>query len=127
MHCCGTYGPADILNNWMQHPYGADERQSHLMYSTSVPYLEIRPVRPALTAFAAQTVKAKIIHEAESVVKLSSGLHVAVTCKQQKKSLEMRLDWPDIGAATFDKVQGIIQEKQPLTWSLIMEVTSQPP
>ena len=127
MHGRGTYGPADILNNWMQHPYGADERQSHLMYSTTVPYLEIRPVRPALTAFAAQTVKAKIIHEAESAVKLSSGLHVAVTRKQQKKSLEMRLDWPDIGAATFDKVQGIIQEKQPLTWSLIMEVASQPP
>jgi hypothetical protein len=53
MHGRGTYGPADILNNWMQHPYGADERESHLMYSTSVPYLEIRPVRPALTAFAA--------------------------------------------------------------------------
>ena len=85
MHGRGTYGPADILNNWMQHPYGADERHSDLMYSTSVPYLEIKPIRPALTAFAAQTVKAKMIHEAESTVKLSSGLHVAVTPKQQAK------------------------------------------
>ena len=121
IHGCGTYGPVVIL---MQHPYGVDEHQSHLMYSTSVPYLKIRPVRPAMTAFTAQTVKAKIIHETESAVKLSSGLHVVITCKQQTKSLEMRLDWPDISAATFDKVQGIIQEKQPLTWFLIMEVAS---
>jgi hypothetical protein len=100
MHGRGMYGPADILNNWMQHPYGADERHSHLMYSTSIPYLEIKPVRPALTAFAAQTVKAKLIHEAESAIKLSSGLHVAVALKQQKQSSEMKLEWPDIGAAT---------------------------
>ena len=82
MHGRGTYGPADILNNWMQHPYGADERHSDFMYSTSVPYVEIKPVRPALTSFAAQTVKTKMIHEAENAIKLSSGLHVAVTRKQ---------------------------------------------
>ena len=127
MHGRGTYGPADILNNWMQHPYGADERHSDFMYSTSVPYVEIKPVRPALTSFAAQTVKTKMIHEAENTIKLSSGLHIAVTRKQQTKSSELNLEWPDIGAATFDKVQGIIQDKQPLTWSLIMEVASRPP
>jgi hypothetical protein len=123
----GTYGPADILNNWMQHPYGADKRHSDFMYSTSVPYLEIKPIRPALTAFAAQMVKAKMIHEAESAIKLFSGLHVPVTHKQQTTSSGLKLEWPDIGAATFDKVQGIIRDKQPLTWSLIMEIASRPP
>jgi hypothetical protein len=43
------------------------------MYSTSVSYLKIKPVCPALTAFTVQMVKAKITHEAENAIKLSSG------------------------------------------------------
>ncbi|KAF8964938.1 hypothetical protein BDZ97DRAFT_2074991 [Flammula alnicola] len=56
LHGCGSFTSARIRNNWLHHPYGRDERESPLMYTTSTSYLDIKPVRPALTSFAAQIV-----------------------------------------------------------------------
>ncbi|KAK6995664.1 hypothetical protein R3P38DRAFT_2567122, partial [Favolaschia claudopus] len=68
--------PADIISEWMMHPDGrlpASHPNADLMFSTTVPYTEIRPVRAALTSFAVQ---AKVAAEAEEAVALKNGLHV---------------------------------------------------
>lgn len=49
---------SDILNAWMTSPDGrlsANSSDRTLMYSTGTPYTEVKSVRAALTAFAAQT------------------------------------------------------------------------
>jgi len=47
----GAYPPAFILSNWMKHPYGRLQRESTQMFSIKPPYMEIKPVRAALTSF----------------------------------------------------------------------------
>jgi hypothetical protein len=120
----GKYGPSQILDNWLKHPYGAHEHDSQLMHSISEPYLNIKPVRPALTSFAAQLVKKKLVKEAESAIKLSSGLHLSISKKTMATNL---IKWPDVGSATVENTQKIIQDHQPLTWSLLMKISSRPP
>jgi len=58
------YNPAHIINFWFCHPDGRLEQQSDLMYSTTVPYTEIKPVRPCLTSFAVQIVERRLVQEA---------------------------------------------------------------
>ncbi|KII90822.1 hypothetical protein PLICRDRAFT_123648 [Plicaturopsis crispa FD-325 SS-3] len=118
-HFCngrGGYGAADILRLWLRHPSGRNGRTSELMYSTTIPYTDIPQIRPALTSFAAQQVKKKLIEEADEAIKPSSGLHASKGA-----------GWSDIGGTTWSRVQGIIQEHQPLTWSLTMAVAAKPP
>ncbi|KAJ7687941.1 hypothetical protein B0H17DRAFT_898529, partial [Mycena rosella] len=69
----GEYTPSDILTCWMTSPYGAGSAQSPEMYSTTTPYAEIRPVRPALTSFALQTVGEHLAHGAKRAVQASSA------------------------------------------------------
>jgi hypothetical protein len=121
----GKYSPSQILENWLTHPYGANERNSTLMYSTSAPYTKIKPVRAALTSFAAQLVEKKLVKEAETAIKSTNGLHISLSTK--KNTTQNLVDWPDVGNATIEKTSKIIQEHQPLTWSLIMKIASRPP
>ncbi|KAJ6455537.1 hypothetical protein DFH09DRAFT_1255746 [Mycena vulgaris] len=72
---------ANIITEWMAHPDGripAHSPNLDLMYSTTVPYNDIKPVRAALTAFSTQTIGKKVGDEAENAVKLSSGLHSVI-------------------------------------------------
>jgi len=81
-------------------------------------------MRPALTSFAAQLVEKKLMKEAESAIKSSTGLHISLSKKETQENL---IKWPDIGSATVENARKIIQEHQPLTWSLIMKISSRPP
>ncbi|KII85006.1 hypothetical protein PLICRDRAFT_78107, partial [Plicaturopsis crispa FD-325 SS-3] len=74
------YTPSDIVDLWMKHPDGALDKyhdEYSLMYSTTTSFLDIKSVRPALTAFAAQRVEKCLVKEAEMAVKASSGLHAS--------------------------------------------------
>ncbi|KAF8174754.1 hypothetical protein BJ912DRAFT_1024608 [Pholiota molesta] len=123
-HGNGQYTPANILLNWIKHPYGRLQRDSPLMYSTSIPYNSIKPVRPALTSFAAQIVQDKLVDEAEDAIKVSSGLHLSLSDHQ---TASKKLEWTDIGSATVERTQQIIQTHQPLTWNLFMKLAARPP
>ena len=72
----GEYTPAKIISSWYHHPFGRLERESDLMFSITVPYKDIGPVRPALSSFAAQTTAQKLLEEAEKAIKPDNGLHV---------------------------------------------------
>ncbi|KIM36098.1 hypothetical protein M413DRAFT_428012 [Hebeloma cylindrosporum] len=126
----GEKYPALILANWLRHPYGRHDRDSDLNFSTvdSSPYTEIRPVRPALTSFAAQIVEQKLVQEIEKAVHPSSGLHVSISTKKKDPKAEARrVKWTDIGNTTMERTQKVIQSCQPLTWKLIMKLASRPP
>ena len=62
------------------------------MYSTSTPFSEIKPVRFALTSFAAQKAKEKVVQEAKEAVLPSSGLHATTSDCSTRKA-----NWVDIG------------------------------
>ncbi|KAJ3506750.1 hypothetical protein NLJ89_g6695 [Agrocybe chaxingu] len=116
--------PSKILENWMKHPYGRLQRNSNDNFSTVVPYTKLKPVCPALTSFAAQLVANKLIEEAEKAIDAANGLHLSLTGAQKRSK---KLEWTDIGSLTFETVQNILQEHQPLTWSLVMKIATRPP
>ncbi|KAF8172930.1 hypothetical protein K438DRAFT_1772364 [Mycena galopus ATCC 62051] len=104
----GDRTPSDILACWMKSPYGAISQDSpgfDEMYSTTIPYTSIRPVRPALTAFALQTVGAHLARGAESAVKSSSGLHVSRRSEDAMK----QLSWSRLGSNTISDVGDILE------------------
>ncbi|KAJ7792476.1 hypothetical protein B0H14DRAFT_2623860 [Mycena olivaceomarginata] len=106
---------ANIISEWMAHPDGRiprDSPNSDLMYSATAPYTDIGPVRAALTAFATQTIGKKVAVEAETAVKLSSGLHVSIGAHHHPGT-ELRRE--DFGEATISRVQSVIERDQAVT------------
>lgn len=93
------------------------------MYSLLISYTEIKPVRPALTSFAAQIIATRLEAEAEEAIKPENGLCVALS---HKKHAAKKISWTDIGAATVERARKIIQALQPLTWALLMKVAARP-
>ncbi|KAJ7688815.1 hypothetical protein B0H17DRAFT_1331988 [Mycena rosella] len=117
---------ANIITQWMAHPDGripADSLNADLMYSTTVPYTEIKPVRAALTAFSTQIIGKKVGDEAESAVQLSSGLHVSIGSKHP----ETKLRREDFGEKTIPRVQSVIEREQPVTLYLFNKIAMRKP
>ncbi|KAJ6475857.1 hypothetical protein DFH09DRAFT_1342705 [Mycena vulgaris] len=114
------------LPKWMAHPDGripAHSPNLDLMYSTTVPYSDIKPVRAALTAFSTQTIGKKVGDEAENAVKLSSGLHVSIG----KKHPETKLRREDFGEGTIPHVQSVIERDQAITLYLFKNIATRKP
>ena len=66
-------------------------------------------------------VQKELVKEAESAIKPSSGLNVKLSKKTTADNL---IKWPDVSTATVENARKIIQEHQPLTWSLIMKIST---
>ena len=113
--------PATILDAWFRSPDGRISEGSpdlDLMYSIDTPYTEIKPVRAALTSFAAQLIEKKLVTEAKDAVKVGSGLHAS---SKRKIGLDT-VQWSDVGSATVSQVADVIQKHQPLTWNYMMHI-----
>ncbi|TFY63916.1 hypothetical protein EVJ58_g2953 [Rhodofomes roseus] len=130
------YTPAMLVNAMLRHPYGHikpsgdDEDENQLMYSTFVQWTEIKPVRPALTSFAAQTVMKELTREAEEAVKPESGLHAMRYHRKGRASdddTRKDVTWADIGSVTFKNVAAIVQKHQPLTWTYALALAQREP
>ncbi|KAJ7444410.1 hypothetical protein B0H11DRAFT_1616710, partial [Mycena galericulata] len=67
------YTVSGILEAWLTSPYGRGY-PDRLMFDTATPYSEIRTVRQALTAFAAQSCSDFLERESGTAVKPSGGL-----------------------------------------------------
>lgn len=94
-----------------------------LMYSIGTPFQGIRCARPALTAFAVQTVEKKLLREVRDVTKVSSGLHVWTPGRGGKPG-SVRVEWDDLGINTMSEVQDILKRHQPLTWHYLMKIAT---
>lgn len=69
--------PGEILQLWDNHPDGREERDSVLLYSTDIHFSQIKPIRPALTSYAAQKCLGQVHREGAAAVKPSAGLHAS--------------------------------------------------
>jgi hypothetical protein len=88
------------------------------MYSTSTLYSGIRTARPAITSFAAQIVKIRLLKERQEAVKPSGGLHA----NTKPKSTNKAITWEDIGLTTVADVTKAIKGIQPLTYNYLLEL-----
>jgi hypothetical protein len=113
----------NIISEWMAPPDGripAHSPNSDLMFSTTVPYTDIRPVRAALTAFSTQIIGNKVVAEPENAANLRSALYVPI-CKRHP---EMRLRRGNIGEA---RVNSIIEREQAVTLYLFNNIAMRKP
>ncbi|TEB25344.1 hypothetical protein FA13DRAFT_1796456 [Coprinellus micaceus] len=90
--------PTDILQLWDNHLYGQEERDSLLLYSTNIHFSQIKPVRLALTSYAAQKCLRKVHREGAAAVKPSAGLHASARKNTNNTS---KLEWQRIGLSTI--------------------------
>jgi hypothetical protein len=116
------YVISDILQCWFRSPDGRLRTLSEheQMYSTSTPYSGIRAARPAITLFAAQIVKIKLLKERQEAVKPSGGLHANTNMKATDKAIT----WEDIGLTTVADVTKTIKSIQPLTYDYLLELST---
>ncbi|KAF9232804.1 hypothetical protein BU15DRAFT_80791 [Melanogaster broomeanus] len=129
------HGIGFLLDAWMHSPdgvVGIGTDDHNLMYNTSVDFKTIRPVRPALTSFAAQIIKKKLVQEAEEAVKPGNGLHTSVprasaSSTRFTSGRSSQLQWTDIGLTTVSSVADIIKKCQPLTWDYVTTICARPP
>ncbi|KAJ7685854.1 hypothetical protein B0H17DRAFT_941123 [Mycena rosella] len=117
---------AHIVEQWLKDPAGRIPQNSDankFMFSTTIPYTEIGPVRAALTTFSTQTVGKKLSQEAESAVKLTNGLHVSVGVRNPEK----KVHWNVLGADTIPQVEAVIAKEQPTTVYLFYKIAMRKP
>ena len=112
------YIVSDILHCWFRSPDGRLRTPSEheQMYSTSTLYSGIRTARPAITSFAAQIVKIRLLKERQEAVKPSGGLHA----NTKPKSTNKAITWEDIGLTTVADVTKAIKGIQPLTYNYLL-------
>ncbi|KAF9017374.1 hypothetical protein BDZ89DRAFT_1045133 [Hymenopellis radicata] len=124
------YFPAQIIDFWMRSPdsvLDTDSNEHELMYATADPpgciWTEIKSVRPALTAFAVQTVIREVVRGTEHAVKRSSGLHAALTSKDPTR----RKKWSDFGSDIFDVVGAVVHKHQQILYNIMRAAAVRPP
>ncbi|KIJ64811.1 hypothetical protein HYDPIDRAFT_111412 [Hydnomerulius pinastri MD-312] len=102
--------PSFIVDVWLRSADGrlADGADEHrLMYSTTVDYKSIKPVRPALTSFAVQLARSRLCRESRDALRVPSA------------SRKEHLEWGDIGSGTVAGASALIQDDQPLLWNFM--------
>ncbi|KAJ7195667.1 hypothetical protein GGX14DRAFT_674736 [Mycena pura] len=120
---------ANVITEWMSHPDGripTTSPNSDLMYSTTVLFTDIGPVRAALTTFSTQTIGKKVADEAESAVKLGNGLHVHIG-KKPSKHPGTDVCHDDFGESTIPRVQSVIEKDQAVTLYLFKNIAMRKP
>ncbi|KAH6893918.1 hypothetical protein BKA70DRAFT_1117540 [Coprinopsis sp. MPI-PUGE-AT-0042] len=113
------YSPIEIINLWLKSPDGrvsAVDDDQH-MYSLDVPYASIKSIRSSLTAFAAQTIRDKVVEEAKKAVEPGGGLHATL-----RRRGSQRVEWVDIGASTIERIGKIQHSIQPVTARLLRAI-----
>jgi hypothetical protein len=99
---CQHY-PGMVLSAWAHSPYGVTAKGSteeKLMFSLDVEYQDVTSIRPALSAFAAQTVKKRLVQEAPE-----NCMHYTVTKSSQEQN---KWEWSDVGLTTVVTVKTTI-------------------
>ncbi|KAH9915340.1 uncharacterized protein B0H18DRAFT_959391 [Fomitopsis serialis] len=135
-----AFTPALLIDIMFRHPYGKQKdmpKDDGKWYCTEEPWQEIKTVREAMKAFAAQTVLDRLCGEAETAVRPENGLH-AVLPKRRRTSGSGDPDvagashgihditWADVGAATVSNVKEIVKKHQPLTWKYALALAERP-
>ncbi|KAJ7860978.1 hypothetical protein B0H14DRAFT_2350425, partial [Mycena olivaceomarginata] len=102
-----------ILEAWLTGPDGcgfADE----MLFDTETPYLSVRPVRQALTAFAAQTCSNFLDSESRSAVKPSGGLWAEFEPTNESEGAEAHVTkaWEEMRTALQQAANNICKNQR---------------
>ncbi|PPQ64785.1 hypothetical protein CVT24_007871 [Panaeolus cyanescens] len=115
-----NHTPMEVVELWYLSSdtrLGGDEEKEDMMYSLCIPYIQIKPFRPALSSFAVQFCAQKIEKEARVAVKSSSGLHATV-----KKQGRYKLEWKNVGLSTIEYCQQVLLDCLPVAYHLFMQI-----
>ncbi|KAJ7699248.1 hypothetical protein B0H17DRAFT_1256751 [Mycena rosella] len=95
-----THSVARILEAWMTSP-DSHGYEDQVLFDTETLHQDIRPVRHALTAFAAQTSGDFLERESAEAVKPSAGLHtsIVVASTDPSENNTITTQWADLGSA----------------------------
>jgi hypothetical protein len=118
----GNCSVAELLESWWTTADGSGYDSGN-MYSVTIPYTQIGPVRSALSSFAAQIVEDQLLQEAETAVQDTSGQHASVTSKNEDASLR----WTNIGATLIPTVKIALQTHQPLAFHYMCKIAEPAP
>ncbi|KAG1750427.1 uncharacterized protein EDB91DRAFT_1244005 [Suillus paluster] len=119
------YTPADIIHAWFHSPDGIlseNDPELNFMFAITPPYTDLKGVRPALSSFAAQTVKQKLVADIKHAVRPGNGLHVSFAPSESRQSS----DWDDIGSMTVTKIEETLRKEQPLAMVLLEAIATGP-
>jgi hypothetical protein len=124
----GTHGhtPAQVIDLWYRSPYGRPHKDSPEMYTLrSIPYTDIRPVRPALTSFGLQVVAKKLKRDLSDAIKPSSGLQAHIPTKRRpvKPGVPI-LAWKSLGASTQTTLLDIHSTNQRILLELLVHIVT---
>jgi hypothetical protein len=118
----GGCSVAELLENWWTTADGCGYDCGN-MYSVTLPYTQIGPVRAALSSFAAQIIEAELLQEAQVAVQDTSGLHAPVNSDADDDSVE----WADIGATLIPTVKITLKTHQPLMFHYMLKIAEPKP
>jgi hypothetical protein len=90
-----THGVGQIIESWLTSPDGRRGVDEADLFDIETPYREIKPVRVALTAFAAQACSDFIGRESRAATDKSGGLHAHISAEDGVDEME----WSDLGDA----------------------------
>ena len=111
--------PSEILDAWLKSPDGHIPNYSqhqYNMYDLDVLYLEIKAMHPAITSFAVQVVRKKLVIEVNTAVGANGGLQVKTLGRSAEEKQVVK--WDDISHLTVESVKQTIHTHQLLMYCL---------
>jgi hypothetical protein len=93
------------------------------MYSVAIPYLEMRPVRAAISLFAAQIVETRLLEEAQVGIDEDNGMHASITSRNEAG----RVEWASIGASLIPAIQANLSQHMPLAFHYMLRIAEPRP
>jgi hypothetical protein len=93
------------------------------MYSVAIPYLEIQPVHAAISLFATQIVKTRLLEEAQVGINEENGMHASITSRNEAG----RVEWASISASLIPTIQVNLSQHMPLAFHYMLGITSPRP
>ena len=115
-----VYGVGEVLER-LDTVAGQFKDPSEPPYELTTSYLSLKSGHAALTSYAAQKVRDKLLAEQLAAVQSDSGLHVFAP-RKKTEPIKLRLSWNTYGAITFKEVQAVLIKHQPLTFNLIQRL-----
>ncbi|KAG2060961.1 hypothetical protein BDR06DRAFT_1002167 [Suillus hirtellus] len=120
---CTKYTPANIIHTWFHSPDGIlskNDPKINFMFRITPPYTDVKRVHPALSLFAAQIMKQKLVTDIKHAVRPRNGLYFSFAPSELCQSL----DWDDIGSMTVTKIKETLCKEQPLAMALPEAITT---
>ncbi|KAJ6473014.1 hypothetical protein C8R45DRAFT_936050 [Mycena sanguinolenta] len=120
----GSHHVGQILECWLTSPDDAGYDLEDQMYDTHIPYCDIAHVRAALTSFAAQVVKTKLINDTRHAANVSGRLHVPT---EQQLEPDDNGKFTDLGTSLRNNMKDVIQLNQRLLFDFAVSLASPEP